>query len=155
MWGLTFVLLCRHNKRCVNRSNWIGIPIGHHWLILVVPLKVTVLFDDMLLFFNLQLNKLWIDDNSEVYNMWICMYEKKVMKMHFKVYFWNNQQISEVMTRDMDVPAATAKKITDTFLRRFRRCPENVREPLDEWRENLWIQALGDDFEELAGGFIF
>lgn len=55
------------------------------------------------------------------------------------------------MTRELDVPAGTAKKITDTFLRRFRRCPENVRVPLDEWRLGLWAEALGDDFEELAG----
>ncbi|XP_035715291.1 uncharacterized protein LOC110859166 isoform X2 [Folsomia candida] len=58
--------------------------------------------------------------------------------------------IAELMTREMDVPAGPAKKITDTFLRRFRRCPENIRVPLDEWRCTLWSEALGDDYEELA-----
>lgn len=51
----------------------------------------------------------------------------------------------------MDVPAADAKKCCDTFLRRFRRCPENPRMPLDEWRLLLWIEALGEDYDDVAG----
>jgi hypothetical protein len=55
------------------------------------------------------------------------------------------------MTREMEVPVADAKKACDTFLRRFRRCPEKSRMPLDEWRLLLWLEALGEDYEDLAG----
>jgi len=55
------------------------------------------------------------------------------------------------MSREMDVPSSEAKKICETFLRRFRRCTENPRMSLDEWRLLLWIGALGEDYEDLAG----
>jgi len=55
------------------------------------------------------------------------------------------------MSREMEVPSSDAKKICDTFLRRFRRCPENPRMGLDEWRIDLWVEALGEDYEDLAG----
>lgn len=55
------------------------------------------------------------------------------------------------MTREFEIPKSVAKSISDTFLRRFRRCPENPRMPLDEYRLLLWIEALGEDYEELAG----
>ncbi|ODM91635.1 N-acylneuraminate-9-phosphatase [Orchesella cincta] len=58
--------------------------------------------------------------------------------------------ISEIMTREMDIPVLEAKKACDTFLRRFRRCPEAPRMQLDEWRLLLWIEALGEEYEEVA-----
>ncbi|CAL8092446.1 unnamed protein product [Orchesella dallaii] len=60
------------------------------------------------------------------------------------------QKISEIMTREMDIPVLDAKKACDTFLRRFRRCPENPRMQLDEWRLLLWIEALGEEYEDVA-----
>lgn len=60
------------------------------------------------------------------------------------------QKISEILTREMDIPVLDAKKSCDNFLRRFRRCPENPRMPLDEWRLLLWIEALGEDNEDVA-----
>jgi len=59
-------------------------------------------------------------------------------------------KVSETMTREYDIPSSVAKKAADTFLRRFRRCPENPRMPLDEYRLCLWIEALGEDYEDLA-----
>lgn len=60
------------------------------------------------------------------------------------------QKVSEMMARELQVPSSVAKKATETFLRRFRRCPESPRMPLDEWRLLLWIEALGEDYEDMA-----
>jgi len=59
-------------------------------------------------------------------------------------------KIAEIMTREMEVPALDAKLICDTFLQTFRQCPEKKRMNLDEWRLLLWVEALGEDFEDLA-----
>lgn len=69
----------------------------------------------------------------------------------FVLEYISSQQISEMMTREMNIPTLDAKKACDTFLRRFRRCPENPRMPLDEWRLLLWIEALGEDYDDVAG----
>ncbi|XP_059621477.1 N-acylneuraminate-9-phosphatase [Phlebotomus argentipes] len=41
---------------------------------------------------------------------------------------------------------------TSTFLRAFRRCPDNEELPLDEWRTQLWADALPEPFKCLSGG---
>lgn len=71
-----------------------------------------------------------------------------------KIHCLFTWQISEVMTREMNIPVMDAKKVCDTFLKQFRRCPENPRMALDEWRELLWVEALGEvseDYEEVSG----
>uniref|UniRef100_A0A1L8DD70 Putative n-acylneuraminate-9-phosphatase-like protein n=1 Tax=Nyssomyia neivai TaxID=330878 RepID=A0A1L8DD70_9DIPT len=39
---------------------------------------------------------------------------------------------------------------TSTFLRTFRRCPDNEELPLDEWRCHLWSEALPEPFKCLS-----
>lgn len=48
------------------------------------------------------------------------------------------------MSRDI------ANECTTTFLRAFRRCPDNPDVPLDAWRQHLWHQALPDTHKHLA-----
>ncbi|CAG7638702.1 unnamed protein product [Allacma fusca] len=61
-----------------------------------------------------------------------------------------NKMVAEIMTREFDIPKSVAKKASETYLRRFRRCVENPRMDLDEYRLLLWIEALGEDYEDLA-----
>lgn len=37
-----------------------------------------------------------------------------------------------------------------TYLKQFRKCPENTDYSLDEWRTQLWKKALGDSYAHLA-----
>uniref|UniRef100_A0A1B0D4R6 Uncharacterized protein n=1 Tax=Phlebotomus papatasi TaxID=29031 RepID=A0A1B0D4R6_PHLPP len=39
---------------------------------------------------------------------------------------------------------------TSTFLRTFRRCPDNEELPLEEWRCHLWSEALPEPFKCLS-----
>lgn len=47
-------------------------------------------------------------------------------------------------------PNDLASEITSTYLRAFRRCPDNPDVPLDTWRQLLWSQALPDAHKQLA-----
>lgn len=43
-----------------------------------------------------------------------------------------------------------AAQSTQTFLRTFRRCPDNPSIPLDTWRQHLWNQALPESHKHLS-----
>jgi len=44
-----------------------------------------------------------------------------------------------------------ASTISNTFLALFRKQPENLEVSLDDWRETLWRQALGEEYGDAAG----
>lgn len=44
----------------------------------------------------------------------------------------------------------TAMQSTQSFLRAFRRCPDNPSIPLDTWRQHLWTQALPESHKHLS-----
>lgn len=48
------------------------------------------------------------------------------------------------LSRDVAIESTTS------FLRAFRRCPDNPDVPLDTWRQHLWHQALPDSHKHLA-----
>lgn len=48
------------------------------------------------------------------------------------------------------VPNEIADAITSTFLRNFRRCPDNTDLSLDVWRQHLWNQALSTQYSYLT-----
>lgn len=69
------------------------------------------------------------------------------MANHFpSLYF----QIAEILNVDHDVPKEVAITAAMTYLKTFRRCPENPDIPLDEWRLHLWSEALPDAYKGLA-----
>ena len=63
-------------------------------------------------------------------------------------------QISEKMTREFGIPVQTAREASDAYLRRFRRNVENPRMSIDDWRILLWVNALGEEYEEFAGNLL-
>lgn len=49
------------------------------------------------------------------------------------------------------MPPSVAKAATMSYLKLFRRCPENLSVcPLDEWRMHLWSESLPDDYKYLT-----
>lgn len=51
-------------------------------------------------------------------------------------------QLSSILQTKYSVPNDVADEITSTYLRNFRRCPDNIDLSLDVWRQHLWCQAL-------------
>lgn len=49
------------------------------------------------------------------------------------------------------VPLEMASGACKSYLRAFRKCPENLSMNLDSWRLMLWSQSLGDQYGKLAG----
>lgn len=48
------------------------------------------------------------------------------------------------------MPQSVAKTSVLSYLKLFRRCPENPNVPLDEWRMQLWSESLPDDYKYLT-----
>jgi len=60
------------------------------------------------------------------------------------------QKVAEKISREYEIPLPVAKQASETFLRRFRRCVENPMMTLEEWRILLWVNALGEEYDDLA-----
>jgi N-acylneuraminate-9-phosphatase len=58
--------------------------------------------------------------------------------------------LAEELTREYDIPEDVSIKITTTFLKEFRECPDNTSLALDAWRIILWNKTLGDKYSHLA-----
>lgn len=54
------------------------------------------------------------------------------------------------MTREYGIPEDVSAKITSTYLKIFRKCPDNSTYTLDAWRMLLWSKALGDKYSYLT-----
>lgn len=59
-------------------------------------------------------------------------------------------QLAEELTYEYGVPEDVSVKITTTYLKQFRKCPDNATCTLDAWRTILWSKALGDKYSRLA-----
>uniref|UniRef100_A0ABD2X1C2 N-acylneuraminate-9-phosphatase n=1 Tax=Trichogramma kaykai TaxID=54128 RepID=A0ABD2X1C2_9HYME len=60
------------------------------------------------------------------------------------------QQLAEELNKEYGVPQDCSNKITASFLKQFRKCPDNVTLSLDSWRTSLWNKALGENYSYLA-----
>ena len=60
------------------------------------------------------------------------------------------RKLAEELTQEYDVPEDVSIKITTTYLKLFRKCPDNVSYALDVWRTTLWSKALGENYSYLA-----
>jgi len=59
-------------------------------------------------------------------------------------------QLAEELTREYGIPEDASAKITTTYLKQFRKCPDNATLTLDAWRTILWSKALGHKYSYLA-----
>jgi len=59
-------------------------------------------------------------------------------------------QLTEELTREYGISEDASAKITATYLKQFRKCPDNVTLTLDAWRTILWSKALGHKYSHLA-----
>lgn len=64
--------------------------------------------------------------------------------------FRNYQQLADELSEEYGVPQDSAIKITSSYLKQFRKCPDNTAFSLDAWRTSLWSKALGDKYSYLA-----
>lgn len=58
--------------------------------------------------------------------------------------------MAEELTQEYGIPEDVSVKITTTYLKLFRKCPDNVAHTLDAWRITLWSRALGEKYSYLA-----
>ncbi|XP_043484708.1 N-acylneuraminate-9-phosphatase [Leptopilina heterotoma] len=61
------------------------------------------------------------------------------------------QVLADELTHQYGIPKDQAVKITTTYLKQFRKCPENAAFTLNSWRSNLWSNALGEQNSHLTG----
>lgn len=54
------------------------------------------------------------------------------------------------LSEEYGIPQDSANKITSSYLKQFRKCPDNVALSLDTWRTSLWSRALGESYSYLA-----
>lgn len=52
--------------------------------------------------------------------------------------------------REYGIPEDASVKITATYLKQFRKCPDHATLTLDTWRTILWNKALGDKYSRLT-----
>lgn len=62
-------------------------------------------------------------------------------------------QVQTILVEDHGIPEAEAVAITNKFLKNFRAFQEKRDVSLDEWRETLWSQALGETYQHIAGRY--
>ncbi|KAJ8983117.1 hypothetical protein NQ317_001861 [Molorchus minor] len=60
------------------------------------------------------------------------------------------KKLTETLWDKYAVPREAAAVICNSYLKAFRKCPENPQMDLHTWRELLWAQALGDQFVKLT-----
>lgn len=77
-----------------------------------------------------------------------CSYE--FWKLKLKTNFPNGQQLAEELSKEYGIPQESSSKITTSYLKQFRKCPDNIEFSLDTWRTSLWSKALGEKYSYLA-----
>lgn len=60
------------------------------------------------------------------------------------------RKLAEELTQEYGIPEDVSVKITTTYLKLFRKCPDNMINTLDAWRTILWTKALGEKYSYLA-----
>ncbi|KAL0110579.1 hypothetical protein PUN28_013873 [Cardiocondyla obscurior] len=60
------------------------------------------------------------------------------------------RKLTEELTLEYGIPEDASAKITATYLKQFRKCPDNATLTLDAWRTVLWSKALGHKYSHLA-----
>ncbi|XP_035721683.1 N-acylneuraminate-9-phosphatase-like [Vespa mandarinia] len=60
------------------------------------------------------------------------------------------RKLAEELTQEYGIPEEVSIKVTTTYLKLFRKCPDNITCTLDAWRMILWNKALGEKFSYLA-----
>ncbi|XP_044013307.1 N-acylneuraminate-9-phosphatase isoform X1 [Aphidius gifuensis] len=60
------------------------------------------------------------------------------------------KKLTEELMQLYQVDSDTSTKITSTYLKQFRKCPDNSAYDLDTWRTTLWSKALGDKYSYLS-----
>ncbi|KAJ8673534.1 hypothetical protein QAD02_004796 [Eretmocerus hayati] len=60
------------------------------------------------------------------------------------------RKLAEELSEEYGIPQESANKITTSYLKQFRKCPDNVTSSLDSWRTSLWSKALGEMYSHLA-----
>ncbi|XP_050316409.1 N-acylneuraminate-9-phosphatase isoform X2 [Anthonomus grandis grandis] len=60
------------------------------------------------------------------------------------------EKIAQELASRFNVQLNDASEMSTKFLLNFRKCPENTRMTLEEWRSYLWRQALGSKFRQYA-----
>lgn len=67
---------------------------------------------------------------------------------HFQ--YLHGKQLATILKTKYSILPEQANQITATYLSAFRKCPDNPAIPLDEWRQNLWHEALPHDYKYLS-----
>ncbi|XP_012285421.1 N-acylneuraminate-9-phosphatase [Orussus abietinus] len=60
------------------------------------------------------------------------------------------RKLADELTQQYGIPQEASCKITASYLKYFRKCPDNSAFPLDAWRTSLWSKALGEKYGYLA-----
>ncbi|XP_018800475.1 PREDICTED: N-acylneuraminate-9-phosphatase [Bactrocera latifrons] len=60
------------------------------------------------------------------------------------------KKLSEVLENQFGLSKEEANTATQSFLKAFRRCPDNSQTSLDSWRTYLWREALPPRYKHLA-----
>lgn len=59
-------------------------------------------------------------------------------------------KLADLLTENYGVPCDVASSVCASYLKAFRKCPDNPAVNIDEWRHLLWTQALDDEYAHLA-----
>ena len=59
-------------------------------------------------------------------------------------------QLTEELNQQYGIPQDSSSKITATYLKQFRKNPDNPAYDLDTWRTSIWSKALGDQYAYIA-----
>lgn len=60
------------------------------------------------------------------------------------------RKLAEELTEEYGIPEDASAKISASYLKLFRKCPDNATCTLDAWRTILWGKALGERYSYLA-----
>ena len=74
------------------------------------------------------------------------MPKKIITNEHSHMY----KQLTEELSEEYGIPLESATKITTSYLKQFRKCPDAETISLDNWRTSLWNKALGESHSYLA-----
>ncbi|KAK6638567.1 hypothetical protein RUM43_006834 [Polyplax serrata] len=62
-----------------------------------------------------------------------------------------NQNIQSILVEKYGFTLDAAEDATQTFLKTFRKCPENPKFVLHDWRLSLWRNSLGENYTDISG----
>lgn len=63
-------------------------------------------------------------------------------------------QIADILSEQYNIPVEKAVVISNNYLKALRKCPDNIEMPLDIWRQLLWHNALGEDYNQIASKYL-